>query len=246
MVSFFEKLKKGMGIEEVPEETEEVEKAEEVITSSPASLQDKSAIKKKPTRRKKILKEAKKVEIKESKPSSPSLATVREVDEGRDEAKLHFSPSKAWETEEKPPEESKFSTEQPEIKREEESVEKMTEEKKEKWFETEGQLAIDVYQTETELVIQSAIAGVKPADLDISMERDIIAIKGSRQKPFEENGDYFTQECYWGSFSREVILPVEVDPNRAEATMKDGILTIRIPKLLREKQRKIKVRIYNE
>ena len=113
---------------------------------------------------------------------------------------------------------------------------------KEKWFEPEGELAIDVYQTETDLVIQSAIAGVRPEFLDISIERDIITIKGVREKPFEESGDYFTQECYWGPFSREVILPVEVDPDRAEATMREGILTIRIPKILREKKRIIKVK----
>ncbi len=106
----------------------------------------------------------------------------------------------------------------------------------------EGQLAIDVYQTENDLVIQSAIAGVKSDILDISMEKDVINIKGSRQRPFEENGDYFSQECFWGPFSREIILPADVDPNRAEATMKDGILTIRIPKILREKKRRIVVR----
>ena len=148
-----------------------------------------------------------------------------------------------------PPE---VKVEKVELKPEELPAEKVEEKKpaeapalagKEKWFETEGELAIDVYQTESHLVIQSAIAGVKPEDLDISMERDIITIKGIRQKPFEESGDYFTQECYWGPFSREVILPVEVDPDRAEATMKDGILTIRIPKILREKKRRIKVRI---
>jgi len=84
---------------------------------------------------------------------------------------------------------------------------------------------------------------VKPEFLDISMERDVVTIKGTREKPFEEEGDYFAQECYWGSFSREVILPAEVDPDRAEATMKEGILTIRIPKILREKKRKIKVKV---
>jgi len=115
-------------------------------------------------------------------------------------------------------------------------------EKREKWFEPGGQLAIDVYQTENDLVIQSAIAGIKPENLDISMERDVITIKGSREKPFEEEGDYFSQECYWGPFSREIILPVEVDPNQATAEMKEGILTIRIPKILREKKRKITVK----
>ncbi len=92
------------------------------------------------------------------------------------------------------------------------------------------------------MVIQSAIAGVKPENLDITLEKDIITIKGVREKPFEEEGDYFSQECFWGPFSREVILPAEVDPNRATAEMRDGILTIRIPKILREKKRKIIVR----
>jgi len=198
MVSFFEKLKKGMGIEKPAEEVEEVEE--------------------KPARKKRVLKTPK---------ESP------EAERARYEA-------------------GKLPTRPAEIKIEKVPVEKAVEKKpsfakatedKEKWPEPEGQLAIDVYQTETELVIQSAIAGVKPEDLDISMEKDIINIKGNRQKPFEEEGDYFTQECYWGPFFREVILPVEVDPNQTEAIIKEGILTIRIPKLLREKRRRIKVRI---
>ena len=116
-------------------------------------------------------------------------------------------------------------------------------EEKEKWFETEGQLAIDVYQTENELVIQSAVAGVGIEKLDIFLEKDVLTIKGARQKPYEERGDYFFQECFWGPFSREVILPAEVDPDKVLARMKDGILTIRIPKILRERKRKITVSI---
>lgn len=131
--------------------------------------------------------------------------------------------------------------EEPEVKKEEPSLVKAVKDK-EKWFEPEGQLAIDIYQTENELVIRSAIAGVKPEFLDISFERDIIIIRGKREKPSEEKEDYFSQECYWGPFSREIILPVEVDPNLAEATMKEGILTIRLPKIEREKKRVIKVR----
>lgn len=109
--------------------------------------------------------------------------------------------------------------------------------------EPAGQLGIDVYQTATDLVIQSAIAGVRPENLEISLERDVVTIKGIREKPFPEDGDYFTQECYWGPFSRQVIMPVEVDPDKTEASMKEGILTVRIPKILREKKRTIKVRI---
>jgi len=114
--------------------------------------------------------------------------------------------------------------------------------REEKWLESEGQLAVDVYQTETDLVLQSAIAGIKPEDLDISLEGDVLTITGERKKPFEESGDYFSQECYWGKFSRQIILPVEVDPNRIEATLKNGILTIRIPKIQREKKRRIIVK----
>ena len=114
--------------------------------------------------------------------------------------------------------------------------------KKEEWFEPEGQLAIDVYQTENDLVIQSAIAGVKSEDLDISIEGDVITIKGKRENPIAEGGDYFIKECYWGPFSRQLILPVEVDPNRVEALMKEGILIIKMPKIEKERKRKIVVK----
>ena len=71
----------------------------------------------------------------------------------------------------------------------------------EKLFESEGQLAIDVYQTEKELVIQSAIAGIKLKDLDISIEKDKLTIRGKRERPLEEGKvNYFYQECYWGPF----------------------------------------------
>lgn len=110
-----------------------------------------------------------------------------------------------------------------------------------KWLEPEGELAVDVYQTESELVIISAIAGVKKENLEISFENDVLTIEGERKKPLEEKGEYFSQECYWGKFSRKIILPTEIDPNKIEASFKDGILMIRMPKVLREKKRTIKL-----
>ena len=207
--SFFEKLKKGMGIEGPIEE-----KTEEIKGNSP---------------RKTKVKKPKKLEIKvEPIASGPSRPTARREPE------------------------VKKDIEEPEIKREKIKEEKpsftKSTEGKEKWFEPEGQLVIDVYQTKNELVIQSAIAGVKPEDLDISIEGDVITIRGNREKSFEDitnppaPENYFAQECYWGPFSREIILPVEVDPGRMEAAMKEGILTIRIPKILREKRRKISIK----
>lgn len=115
---------------------------------------------------------------------------------------------------------------------------------KEEWFEQEGELAVDIYQTENKLIIQTAVAGIKPEDLDITIERDIITIKGVRRNPFDvsEKKDYFIQECYWGAFSRKIILPVEINPDNAEAIMKDGVLTIHLSKISREKKRKIEVK----
>ncbi len=118
---------------------------------------------------------------------------------------------------------------------------------KEKWSsfnkDQEGQLAIDVYQTEEFLVLQSAIAGVKPESLDIVIEGDMVSIKGSREKPEEKaESNYFYQECFWGPFSRQIILSVEVDPARAEALLKEGILTIRLPRIERDKKRKLVVK----
>jgi len=110
------------------------------------------------------------------------------------------------------------------------------------WPKTEGQLAVDVYQTESELVIQSAIAGVKSEELDISVEGDLVIIRGERKRPIEENEDYFSQECYWGLFSRKIILPIEVDPGRIDASLKNGILTIRMPKIIREKKMKVTIK----
>ncbi len=107
----------------------------------------------------------------------------------------------------------------------------------------EGQLTIDVYQTENDIVIKSTIAGVKPEDLDVSINNDMVTVKGERKNEEEvENGNYYYQECYWGSFSRSVLLPVDVIPEKADAALKNGILTIRLPKADTTKTKKIQVR----
>ena len=113
-----------------------------------------------------------------------------------------------------------------------------------KWLKTEGELTIDVYETNLDIVIQSPVAGVKPEDFDISIEDDMLEIRGIRKKPEEDKNkiNYFHQECYWGAFSRKIILPKEVDNSRAKASIKEGVLTIKIPKLLRERRRKIKLK----
>jgi len=119
----------------------------------------------------------------------------------------------------------------------------LQEEEKTEWLpDSEGQLTIDVYQTPADIVIKSTIAGVSPEDLDITITNDMVTIKGHREKDeVISEGDYYYQECYWGGFSRSIILPVDVEAERAEAGMKNGILTIRLPKVEKIKTRKIKV-----
>ncbi len=106
----------------------------------------------------------------------------------------------------------------------------------------EGELAVDVYQTAKDIVIEAPIAGVDADELDVSIESDTVIIKGNRKaRSQEQDKNYFYQECYWGAFQRRIILPEEVDAGRAKAELKKGILQIRIPKIERKKRRKISV-----
>lgn len=106
-----------------------------------------------------------------------------------------------------------------------------------------GELAIDVFQTENSLIIQTAIAGVKPEDLDITIDHDVVSIKGTRKRSEESEGEnYLIHECYWGAFAREILLPEEVDAGKAEAVLKNGILTLSLPKVERQKWKKVEVR----
>lgn len=123
------------------------------------------------------------------------------------------------------------------------SQEPIEELKVDDWFEPEGELAVDVYQTEKDVVIQSGIAGIRPEELDISVENDVVTIRGIRKNPNEaEQREYLHEECFWGPFSRQIFLPEEVDVKNVEATMRDGILTLRLPKMKREKVKKVQIR----
>ncbi len=116
--------------------------------------------------------------------------------------------------------------------------------KEEDWMsDYEGALNIDMYQTKDNVIIKSTIAGVRPDDIDITVANDMVTIKGTRQREETINqDDYFYQECYWGSFSRSVIVPVDIDSEEIEADLKDGILTVVIPKAAKAKTKKVKVK----
>ena len=109
--------------------------------------------------------------------------------------------------------------------------------------EEDGELSVDVYQTQNEIIIEAMLAGVKPEDLQISITRDMVTIKGRRDGNTQiSEDDYFYRELYWGSFSRSILLPHEIEIENVEAVEKHGLLIIRLPKVDKARQAKVKVK----
>lgn len=107
----------------------------------------------------------------------------------------------------------------------------------------EAQLTVDVYQTPSEIVVKTMVAGVKPEDLDVSITRDSVTVHGERSEDRTVSGeDYLHRELYWGSFSRTVPLPEEIDVDGAEAVERHGMLILRLPKLDKNRQTKLRVK----
>lgn len=109
----------------------------------------------------------------------------------------------------------------------------------------EGQLAVDVLQTSAEIIIVTTIAGAAEGTLDVFVQHDIVTIRGTRRHPLsQESYSIVHQECFWGDFSRTIVLPVDVLASKAEAQYKQGILTVRIP--TEQLQKKVKIRIVED
>ena len=109
--------------------------------------------------------------------------------------------------------------------------------------EKDGELTVDVYQTQDMIVIKTMIAGVRPEDLDISITRDMVTVKGRREEEkVVKEEDYFARELYWGTFSRTIALPSEIDVDEAEAIEKHGLLILKLPKLDKKRLSKLKVK----
>lgn len=107
----------------------------------------------------------------------------------------------------------------------------------------EGELAVDVYQTPDSIVVKTMIAGVRLEDLDVTITREMVTIKGKREEDGNaDDGDYFQRELYWGSFSRTILLPAEVEAEDAEAVESHGLLTITLPKIDKEKTKRLKIK----
>lgn len=128
------------------------------------------------------------------------------------------------------------------IKIEENSIKSPKKPQKNEEEQMGGQLAIDLYEDDESFVIQSTIAGLKPDEIDIQVDDNIITIKGERANPVYhiiENKNMLLQECYWGFFKREIMLPSKIDPDNIKASFKNGVLTIIVPKAEQKKKRKI-------
>lgn len=109
--------------------------------------------------------------------------------------------------------------------------------------EKDAELTVDVYQTPEMIVVKSMIAGVRPEDLDVSITRDSVTIRGKREEErVSESDEFLLKELYWGSFSRTVSLPEEIDVDEAEAIEKHGLLILKLPKLDKRRLSKLKVK----
>ena len=108
--------------------------------------------------------------------------------------------------------------------------------------ETEGQLAIDVYQDEDNIYILAPIAGTAPADIDVQITDEVVTIRGQRKSGHKASDEmHFVQECYWGPFSRTFVLPIAVNSEKAKAQLKNGLLQITIPKDAKSKTKSLKI-----
>ncbi|MEK7665985.1 MAG: Hsp20/alpha crystallin family protein [Patescibacteria group bacterium] len=106
----------------------------------------------------------------------------------------------------------------------------------------EGQLSVDVMENERDVIICAAIAGIKPEEIEIHLSHDMVTIRGKRSHQQEQvSATYHFQECFWGSFSRSVILPSSIRPDEAEAVFKNGILTLTLPKAVSESRVPIRI-----
>ncbi len=161
---------------------------------------------------------------------APAAVAVSQMDDGAEAEELDS--------------EEEAAIEERELEVEEVAAPKQSPKEGEEWMsDFEGQLNIDMYQTKDNVIIKSTIAGVRPEDIDITVANDMVTIKGSRKKEESVMGDdYFYQECYWGNFSRSVIIPVDIESESIEADLKDGILTVIIPKAAKAKTKKVKVK----
>ncbi len=138
-------------------------------------------------------------------------------------------------------EEEKEELEIEEEEKEELEIEEEIQEEQKTWLEQDGQPAMDMYEKDSTLILQAALAGIEVDDIEITVENDLFIIRGKRENPAKKPNKQYLQECFWGNFCREIILPVEVDSSRTEAEIKNGVLIIKIP-IIEKGRKKISIK----
>jgi len=104
-------------------------------------------------------------------------------------------------------------------------------------------LALDIYETDDDLVVEASLPGINPDEVDISVVGNTLTIKGEHEeKKEEEKGKYHCRERRYGAFQRTVSLPVEVDANKAEAVFENGVLKLTLPKVEEARPKRIQVK----
>ena len=246
-MSFLNRLRRNIGVEEAEQdkESDEIEEEEIEIPKAKKKITVKSHKKSKPAqkeikkteKKKKPKKEEEEIEDEDENDEEDELGEEELDDEAEKELE------KLLEDEEYDDDEDEDEEEYEEDEEKKISQTKRTDFSLKKLAGPEGELAVDVYQTAKDIVIEAAIAGVDPDELEVYIESDTVIIKGARGECAQDKDkSYFYQECYWGAFQRRIILPEEVDAARGKAELKKGILCIRIPKTERKKRRKIDVK----
>jgi len=115
----------------------------------------------------------------------------------------------------------------------------------ENWHEEEeGKLAVDVLENENEVIVLAPMAGAQVSGLELHLHNDLLTIKGERVIPDQVGNNFIYEECFWGKFSRTVVLPKEVKPELVKAEYKNGLLVITIPKF--KEDRKIPIHIVDD
>jgi HSP20 family protein len=108
----------------------------------------------------------------------------------------------------------------------------------------EPALDMDVYEDNDRIVVKAEMPGMSKDDIQISIADNILTIKGEKKKEEEDTGrDYYRAERAYGAFVRTLPLPAEINPDKVQATFKDGVLEIRLPKSEEAKKREIKVNV---
>lgn len=108
---------------------------------------------------------------------------------------------------------------------------------------SEGTLALDVYETDNDIVVKASVPGVKPKDIDITVTGNTLTIKGETKEETEkEEGNYLYRERRYGNFQRTISLPVEVEADKADASFENGVLTLHLPKVEQAKPKQIAIK----